>query len=459
MAKSSSKKTTPKLQVISEGEDEWGRRYLLIGVSGKPMPNFPPILASRLINKKSEVIAELVNAGINLFTSRAQAEFFASIQNWGTKPATFRVATKIGWNGNTYVLPDQIFNPRTDVYAMLNELDPDILAKYTKSKHRLKEWQTQIGKLCLNNSRLMFAIALAFTGPILRFVDGIRSGGFQIYGDPETGKTTAAMVTGSVWGRHRQSELGFLETWNTTANAVEITALGHSDGLLPLDETKKAGADLTKRAATILEATIRLSEQREKRRLNCATAFRSWRGYFLSTSNYSLKRLAEMGGIEVDDADLGRLVDIPLPTAAHGIYQDLHGFASGMELTNKLKVCCRIYYGVAGRIFLAKLARLLQRGKIDAIKQYLQARRDEYLDQLNKQQTGLETPLNRAKDRFATTYAAGALAIKLGVLDWDATSLLKAILSCQLDGLKKSDLDKDNPIQLAKKRAILFCNR
>ena len=223
-------------------------------------------------------------------------------------------------------------------------------------KDSLQEWQKNIGKLCLNNSRLMFAVALAFTGPILRFVRGEQSGGFQIYGDAETGKSTAAMVAGSVWGCHRQPDRGFLESWNTTANAVEITALAHNDGLLILDETKKAGGTHQKRIENVLDVTIRLAEQVEKKRLTARRRIRSWRCYFLSTSNFSLDEMAAKGGREVDDADRGRLVDIPLPNGAHGIYEDLHGFPSGSEIDKLSQEPVPDHYGVPIREFLSRLS-------------------------------------------------------------------------------------------------------
>jgi putative DNA primase/helicase len=302
-------------------------------------------------------MAELVNAGFGLFTNTAQNEFTASIQKWKKRESSFRVATKIGWIGRSliYVLPDKIFNERRSVYPLL-ELTAVTREKYRVSANdSLEQWQENIGKLCLGNSRLMFAVALAFTGPILRFVEGVQSGGFQIYGDAETGKSTAAMVAGSVWGCHREGERGFLESWNTTANKVEVTALAHNDGLLILDETKKAGATNQEKIETVLEVTIRLAEQVEKTRLIGATADRKWRCYFLSTSNFSLNEMGQKGGREVDDADRGRLVDIPLPKAAHGIFEDLHDFSNGTELSNHLKSKCQAHYGIPIREFLSTL--------------------------------------------------------------------------------------------------------
>jgi putative DNA primase/helicase len=461
MAKKTKRSPSTQLSVIAEGRDEAERRYLLLGKGGKPIPNLPPILVDRFFNEKPKLLAELAHTGHGLFTGPAQREFSDSVQNWGAKEPSFRVATKIGWNGLTYVLPDQVFNPHQNVHPVLEDLKPETIAKYCVSADNslLEDWQENIGKLCLNNSRLMFAVALAFAGPILRFVSGERSGGFQIYGDPGKGKTTAAMVAGSVWGLRPNSDLGFLESWNTTANKVEITALAHNDGLLILDETKKAGNNDQKRIETVLEVTIRVAQQQEKRRLTGAEKERSWRCYFLSTSNFSLDELGAKGGVEVDDADRGRLVDIPLPREAHGIYEDLHGCSSGSELTDLLKARCRTYYGVPIREFLERLLIQLQSDRISALEDVLQRVREQYLRELNKQ-LGTKKTLERASGRFATVYAAGALAISLGVLDWNRAALGEAVMSCQLDGLKEVPATKKgNPVAAAKEKSILAMDK
>ena len=185
MAKAAKEATTdksPDISVIAEGKDEWGRRYFLLGVAGKPVTKLPPILASRFASDKKGISSALTNAGFNLIAPTAQTAFFNSAQQWQTTDPSFEVATKIGWNGGSYVLPDMIIGTNKDIYASLGELDSDMVAKY-RVRNNLSNWQTHVGKLCVGNSRLMFAVALAFTGPILRFVPGIRSGGFQIYGD------------------------------------------------------------------------------------------------------------------------------------------------------------------------------------------------------------------------------------------------------------------------------------
>ena len=44
--------------------------------------------------------------------------------------------------------------------------------------------------------------------------------------------------------------------------------------------------------------------------------------------------------------------------------------------------------------------------------------------------------LTRTSSRFATVFAAGCLAIEYGILPWSKKALLKAILQCQLAGLR-----------------------
>ena len=176
-------------------------------------------------------------------------------------------------------------------------LDQPLLAKY-RVKGTLKEWQTKIGKLCPGNSRLMFCASLGLTGPILPLVSGPRSGGFQLFGPAESGKTAAAMVTGSIWGCHRspeRRESGFAENWHTTAGKVEITALAHNETVLILDETKRAGRNDKERAQAVLDISFNLAENVEKERLTNVGSVRGWRLYFLSTSNYSLDRACPPG--------------------------------------------------------------------------------------------------------------------------------------------------------------------
>jgi putative DNA primase/helicase len=218
--KSSSKKSMSsaiKTRVIIEGEgrDEWGRRYFKFSINGSAH-DIPPFPVEQLVKEPTQLFAALANAGWNGFTTKARNELLDRLQRRKPKALRFRVATRLGWNSGAYVLADEIIGePKKPLEKAFGGLDRAMLEKY-RAKATLREWQDQIAALCKGNSRLMFSVGLAFTGPILPLVTGPKAGGFQIWGDAETGKTTAAMVAGSVWGCHRgegRREKGFAESW------------------------------------------------------------------------------------------------------------------------------------------------------------------------------------------------------------------------------------------------------
>ena len=352
--------------------------------------------------------------------------------------ASFKVATRLGWNSGALVRPGVVIGtPKKPIEQALGGLDPNMLAKY-RVRGPLKDWQTNIAKVCTGNTRLMFAVSVALTGPILRLVAGPRGGGFQFWGPKETGKTTAAMVAGSVWGCHRGAgnpEIGFAESWNSTGGKIEVTALAHNDSLLILDETTLAGPDDKKRAEVVTSVVMALAQQTEKQRLTNVASARWWRCFFLSTSNFTLDELASRGNVLLNDAHRSRLTDVPLPVGGHGIYENLHGFASGDKLTDALIVRARKYCGSAGLEFQTKLVAACHSDE-KQIRKWLRRQRKVYSKRIKVQAKakGLKA-LSRSTGRCATAYAAGCLAIKYKIVPWKEAQLLRAVLACQLDGL------------------------
>ncbi len=444
--KSQSLNTISRVVIVGEGRDEFNKRYLKFSVRGSQV-NVSPFSVEKLVNDPKPLFAALSNAGWNAFTSQVRSELLKKLQKRKPADRSFKVVTRLGWNGGAYVFPDKIVGkPTTSLEPNFSDLDPAMLQKY-RERGTLKDWQDKIAALCVGNSRLMFSVSLAFTGPILRFVQGPKSGGYQFYGPAETSKTTAAMMAGSVWGCHRSEgrrEKGFLESWNTTAVRAELTALAHNDTFLTLDETKNAGVDDKHRAQVVSEVTFKLAEHVEKERFTNQQPARAWRGYFLSTSNLSLAQLAVRGRIVIDEADRGRLADIPLPKEGDGIYEKLHGFTDGAALSDALRRRSRKYFGTAAREFVRRVVRDSQTDP-KALKDFLASEREAYLTDL-KSAAKVENlrPLNRVLGRSATAFAAGSLAIEYGILPWNRKKLLRAVLNCQLDQLRQANEDDDS---------------
>jgi hypothetical protein len=468
-----SKKSRPKgsnsptvvaqVKIDGEGFDEWKDRYFKFSVVGSDR-DIPPFSAKQLHEGYKPLFTALANAGWNAFTPRAQAALLQQLQARKKESPTFKVVTRLGWNSGAYVFPDEIIgNPKMRLERAFSGLDPAMLGKY-RVKGTLKEWQKRIARPCQGNSRLMFAVSLAFTGPILPFVSGPKSGGFQLWGPPESGKTTAAMVAGSVWGCHRSEgrrEKGFVESWKSTAGKVEVTALAHNDGLLILDETKLAGKDAKQRAEVVTDVVLKLAEHTEKERLTNVEPARSWRCYFLSTSNLSFAQLGQEGGVDIGDAERGRLADIPMPVGGHGLYETLHGFASGEKFSDELQRQSRRVYGTPIRAFVKRLVKSRRADK-KALKEFLAKQRKTYRQKLKAEveSEGLK-PLNRISGRCATTFAAGSLAIKYGILPWSRKQLLRAILRCELDQLRPHhaiDQSAASPVTTLRAKLIGYLN-
>jgi putative DNA primase/helicase len=428
-----------KLYVVEgEGRDGAGRRYFQIRIEGSEPLTFA---ADTILAEPGKLFSGLANAGVNCFSAKSRAEIIDAIQSFTTDKPSFRVATKIGSFRKQFVLPAKVYGSagKLPTVAVLDRFDPAMVSKY-RSNGSLEEWNEQIAAPSSGNSRLMFGLSLAFTGPILPYVKGPRTGGFQISGAAEAGKSTAASVAGSAWGCHtgaERREKGFSESWHTTAGKVELTALAHNETFLALDETQRAGRNARQRAEVVSDIVFSLSEGNERERLNNPGSARAWRFYFLSTSNLTFSELAKAGGIEIDDAHLGRLFDIPCPNSRHGIYETIHGFPDGEHLTDALKRRSQQYFGAAGREFISRL-QVDRKADLTGLKDVLSEYRARYRKAAKEaiDVTGLRS-LSRTSSRFATVFAAGCLAIAYGILPWSKRRLLAAILECHLAGLRQ----------------------
>src|ERR1700739_1318938 len=64
--------------------------------------------------------------------------------------------------------------------------------------------------------------------------------------------------------------------------------------------------------------------------------------------------------------------------------------------------------------------------------------------------------LGRSLGRFATTFAAGRLAIKYGILPWKRDDLLRAVLSCPLDQLRSAEQENDeyDPLETLRSKLV-----
>ena len=137
---------------------------------------------------------------------------------------------KTGWHGDVYVLQDEVIGEDAEAVILQTA---SVQGKDFRVAGTLDEWQEQIGRYCVGNSRVAFAVSLAFAAPLLRLV-GMDGGGYHLKGESTDGKTTTMKAATSVCGGP-----DYWHTWRSTGNALEGTASRRNDAAMMLDEIRE----------------------------------------------------------------------------------------------------------------------------------------------------------------------------------------------------------------------------
>jgi hypothetical protein len=310
-------------------------------------------------------------------------------------------------------------------------LDPSA----TKIHQRFKRSGDRVGFLqlmeqCRGNSRLICILAFAFVGPC-RILEAFEHVGVQLCGREEQGKSTIAIVASSIYGFDPNPDhlQGFGDSWNATRNGLEPLAAAYNNTILYLDETKNAPPEGRGACANVLNAVTVLAEGRGKTRLGERSA--SWFVPLLSTSNRSVIAMLREVRIPSDYAYVGRLLDIPALDGAEAFFEDLHGARDLGVFCARLRRLARKNHGQAAFQFVRRLKERIQKDRLGTQREFLRNRL-KYL-RLARELTDPSRSLIRTHGKFATIYAAGCLAIDLGILPFDKQELLAAVFACERD--------------------------
>jgi uncharacterized protein (DUF927 family) len=328
-----------------------------------------------------------------------------------------RVTGRTGWHdsedGGAFVLPDRAFGRGGEEWIF--ESDSPSGNTY-RQKGTLAEWKTHVARLCVGNSRLVFAVSLAFASPLLHPA-GAESGGFHLRSNSSDGKTTALRVSASVCGGP-----DYMQRWRATDNGLEALATQHCDAPLLLDEL----AQIDPKAAG--ECAYMLANGTGKTRAGRTGGMRAqagWRLLFLSAGEIGLaQHMAEVGK-QVRAGQELRLAEIPADAGAGmGLFENFHEIGHGADFAKALDQATRKYHGTAWVGFLTRLlcepaeeiSSILHKG-IHLFEQRF----------LSEDASG---QARRVASRFALVGAAGELATSWGLTGWDAGEAMKAAGVC-----------------------------
>lgn len=369
--------------------------------------------ARMLSGDGAEYRAYLMGQGLRIGTSpRARNLLTQYIQT--RQPEDFTTCTdRIGWHGLAFVLPRETIGDEAEriVFQSDQAMENTFSVKGTADL-----WRERVGALCAGNSRLVFAVACAFAGPLLRPA-GVESGGFHFRGGSSSGKTTALKVAASVNGGPN-----YLQRWRTTDNALEAIAAQHCDSLLVLDELAQVDPK------TAGECAYMLANESSKARATRNGAPRprlSWRLLFLSAGELGLADHMAEGMKRARTGQEVRMADIPADAGAGcGMLEDLHGMdGGGSAFSRHIVEQAGRCYGGPGRAWLQWLTENAHTLKAD-LRQRMQAIEYAMIPEAGGGQ------VQRVGLRFALVGAAGEMATAAGLTGWEPGESERAAKVC-----------------------------
>ena len=368
--------------------------------------------ARMLSSDGGEYRAALLNMGLRISTTpRARNLLTQFIQS--RTPEEFASCTdRIGWHGTAFVLPRETIGD--DAERIVFQSDNAVENTF-KIKGNADQWRVRVGALCAGNSRLVFAVACAFAGPLLRPA-GMESGGFHYRGDSSSGKTTALKVAASVNGG-----ASYLQRWRATDNALEAIAAQHSDCLLILDELAQIDPKTAGECAYMLA-----NEQGKARATRTGTTRtrQAWRLLFLSAGELGLADHMAEGQKRTRTGQEVRMADISADAGAGmGAFEYLHGYPGGAAFAKHITYQAQTVYGAPGRAWLAWLS-----ANAGTLRVSIKTSADALAAKLIPANSSGQ--VERVGARFALVGAAGELATTAGLTGWAPGESERAATSC-----------------------------
>jgi uncharacterized protein (DUF927 family) len=395
----------------------WGR--LLHWKDGDGVSHEWAMPLEMLHGDSAEVWRELAHQGLKFALGRsAKARLAAYLQNWPVEKHV-RCVGQLGWHGAVYVTPTKTIGAdELVVFQNTQSIAPAFAVSGAS-----EEWRDSVAMLAAGNSRLVFALSVAFAGTLLHLV-GEDSGGFHLRGESSSGKSTALKLAASVWG----SPGAYPRLWRATANGLEGLAALHNDGLLILDELSQ----IDPREAG--EASYMLANGQGKSRASKTGAAREsakWRLLFLSAGEAPLSALMAQANKRTNAGQEIRMTDIASDAGAGmGAFENIHDYPSPSAFAQGLNDAALKYHGAVGMAWL----RCIVPDARD-LTEALRARIAGFVKEVTPASPGGQVA--RVAKRFALVAAAGELATGYGLTGWqegEASAAVKKCFTAWLEG-------------------------
>jgi putative DNA primase/helicase len=403
------------LHVIAKTRDEksgeWGRLLEWQDDDGHTHQWAMPL--ELLESDGLDVRRELARLGLQISPSPSARGLLATYIKVQPIDARARCVDRLGWHGNTFVTPNGSIGEAEELVVFQNSHATE--PAYSESG-TADEWRNSVAALAIGNTRLVFALSVAFAGALAE-IAGEDSGGFHFHGASSSGKSTALKLAASVWGNPST----YVRLWRGTVNGLEGLATLHNDGLLILDEIGQIDPDDAGEAAYLLangQGKVRAS------RNGSARSAQRWRLLFLSAGEASLSTVMAQAGKQSTAGQEIRLADIEADAGAGmGIFETLHELPNAAALALAIKEASAKYHGATGKEWLRYL--VTNRASLVSLLQ----------EEIKRFVTGI-MPVHaagqaeRVARRFALVAIAGELATRCKLTGWSQGEAVHAARKC-----------------------------
>jgi len=375
----------------------------------------------------TDLRSRLAAAGLYLNPVRAAREALLAYLSDQVVAARARVVRRPGWHAiserRIFVQPDRIIG---EVDGRLIYAPGTRDVSVFTSSGTLDAWREQVAARCVGNTRLVFAVCIAFAAPLLDLV-GEGGGGFNLKGPSRTGKTTALRVAASVWGgSQRGGAYGFVRSWKSSANGIGAVAVQHNDTLLALDELSLLDP---RDSGVIYELANGVGKLRADRGGGLKSPA-SWRVLFISSGEIGLEDLNALAGKHSRAGEEIRLVDVPADAGAgYGLFEHIGTEHDASAFQQSVSAASDCAFGTAAPAFLASLVARVDASPVE-FPARLRARIDELAREWVKRFDAPSGQVLSVARRFALAAIGGELAREFGVVSWEAALPADAARVC-----------------------------
>lgn len=327
-----------------------------------------------------------------------------------------------GWHGpegaKVYVMPHATIG--TAPGGSETVLSLERITGSNAHRGTVEDWKARVGRYCSGNSRLLLACSMAFASILLPF-SRVEGGGLHIVGPSSIGKTRVARAAASVCGG-----ADYMQRWRVTINGLEAIAARHNCALLILDEMGQVDP------REVGESSYMLGNGQGKQRatkVGGAAHRQSWRLLFLSTGEVGLSQHMAAAGKSVRAGQEVRLAELQADAdRGLGIFDALHGHATGAALSDAIMAGCSEAYGEVGVEFIRRCT-----AEQGSLRDLVASGTREFLAECGRvfgSSGELGGQAHRVCERFALKAVAGELATSWELTGWQPGEARAAIVRC-----------------------------